>query len=110
MKKQITFPVSFVAHHMLVNKLHLAALKNEIELKNKNIWFEAILASLNKKHVSMFSEYELYGHYLLSNYPDEIFLEYWHNLIISRKNLTSAMAHPEKYSNRYKTLSFPYYY
>lgn len=69
------FPFSFVSHHMMFKKEHLRELKKTIQLCGKK-WFEAILEKIDPDEVSGFSEYELYGNYVMSRHPDGVRVEH----------------------------------
>jgi hypothetical protein len=102
--------LSFVAHQMLFQKSKLSILKNVIEQKNNNEpWFRGIYDKIDKEELSSFSEYELYGHWMMDNYPDEIEREYWFNyrLPLSRtRNLTKIC---NEIKDKYRSLSFHSY-
>lgn len=62
---------SFVAHHMLISKVLMLELLDEIEKKFKKKWYDAILDNMDYKQASPFSEYETYGHYLQNHHADK---------------------------------------
>ncbi|MEI6576789.1 MAG: hypothetical protein WCO63_11480 [Bacteroidota bacterium] len=57
---------SFVSHKMLFDKEEIHRLHSEIEKNHRNIfqWDEIIISNLDKKEMSCFSEFELYGNYI----------------------------------------------
>lgn len=71
--------MSFVAHHMLFSKKYLIELKNLIELLHNKKWINVILEQTDYTNLSGFSEYELYGHYMLIHHRRLIKEEYWFN-------------------------------
>lgn len=64
----------FVAHHMLVRKSIMLELLHNIESRFNKTWYDAILDNINidGEQGSMIAEYELYGHYLENNYPEQL--------------------------------------
>jgi len=110
LNKSPYYYISFVSHHMLFQKSKLIAIKNSIEDIHKMKWFDAILNHIDYNEISSFSEYELYGHYMLSNFKKEIILEYWKNVIYSRKYLLKAKSRINLLSKKCKSITFPYYY
>lgn len=57
-------PLSYVAHKMLFDREQLAALRAEVERRHGMPWDRAIVASLDRRHLSAFSEFELYGNWV----------------------------------------------
>lgn len=84
------FPVSFVTHHMLINVVLMKGLLQLIEQRFNCSWWEAILQKVDKEHLISFSEFELYGHFVLSQprWKRRFCLEYWHGLDRKTDNLT----------------------
>ena len=72
-------PVSFVSHHVLFRTSVLKEMKAEIERPGKS-WERVILDSLDKSDQSPFSEYELYGNYLLARHPQAVVVEHFLNV------------------------------
>jgi Family of unknown function (DUF6492) len=101
--------VSFVSHHMLIERRKIAALRAEIEARHRRAWHEAILAVVDHADFSGFSEYELYGHFVHDRFPHEIALTYWYNKAMSRRNLAPVNELERAYAHRYKSLSFHHY-
>lgn len=101
--------MSFVSHHSLIKKSILTDLKREIEKKNAVEWYRAIINNIDIREASSFSEYETYGQYTLSNYPNEYLLEHWFNLSLQRRELKNLALLIRKFSSKYKTLSFHSY-
>jgi hypothetical protein len=100
------FPVSFVTHHMLFNAALVKELLHLIEQRFGCPWWEAILQEVDKGHPISFSEYELYGHFLLSQprWKKKFCLEYWHGLDRSTKDLAELDAVQK--NGRLNTVSF----
>jgi hypothetical protein len=76
------FPVSFVTHHMLFNVQLVRELLALMTQRFGRTWWEAILNEIDKGHPISFSEYEFYGHYVISRsgWRNSFRLEYWHGL------------------------------
>lgn len=110
LKRDPDYFISFVAHHMLLQKSKLISIKKNLEDIHKVKWFDAILNHIDKNEISSFSEYELYGHYMLSNFKEEMILEYWKNVIHKRKYLLKTKSKIDFLSQKYKSITFPYYY
>lgn len=96
LKRKTTSRLSFISHYMLFNKELLQRLKLEIELIHGKNWDDAILENVDYTNTSGFSEYELYGNFLLEKCPYKIKMEYWFNSI-SQSN---------SYPNYIKSVSF----
>jgi len=74
---------SFIAHHMIFNR-HLVIEMRE-KFKKHEWWFDNILSMANSSNsISLFSEYETYGHFAKEFYPDEINIRQlkWSNFAI----------------------------
>ena len=80
-------PFSFVCHHMLFEKTKLRHLKETIESLHHMPWYEAILATLDKNEISGFSEYETYGNFFVSHYPDQFLQLHFFNVSYNRQFL-----------------------
>ena len=61
---------SFVAHHMLFDQELLDELLREIEARHGKPWHEAILDAVDFDKQSSFSEWDLYGHWVVSRHPE----------------------------------------
>lgn len=85
LKKYNIKPISFIAHHMIIDKEILKKLKDEISFSHQQQWYYVILkyAVLNNY---FFSEYELYAQFALDKYPDLYKIQYWFNLNENLKN------------------------
>lgn len=71
--------LSFITHYMMFNKEFLNNLKTKIEIIHKKSWDQAILDNVDYNDESGFSEYELYGNYLLNSEKTKIKREYCFN-------------------------------
>jgi hypothetical protein len=102
------FPVSFVTHHMLFNA---ALVKEFFQLIEKRFccpWWEAILKEVDKGHPISFSEYELYGHHVLSqpHWKKKFCLEYWHGLDRHTEDLAELETIRRTEARNLNTVSF----
>ena len=102
------FPVSFVTHHMLFNAALVKDLLKLIEKQFGCPWWEGILKEVDKGHPISFSEYELYGHFALSqqSWKKKFCLEYWHGLDRNTEDLARLDAVREQAVGHLNTVSF----
>jgi len=102
------FPVSFVTHHMLFNAALVKELLQLIEKRFGRPWWEAILQEVDKGHPISFSEYELYGHFVLSQprWKKRFRLEYWDGLDRSTEDLAELDAVRRTAAGNLNTVSF----
>lgn len=65
-------PYSFISEHMVFTKKHVISLLNEIMKISDDIWWKIILDQVDSKDLvgSGFSEYELYGNYIMNRDPN----------------------------------------
>jgi hypothetical protein len=80
-KTKIKSELSFITHYMLFNKSVLKRLKHKIEEIHNKKWDGVILENVDYNDTSGFSEYELYGNFLLEFSPELIKEEYCFNSI-----------------------------
>jgi hypothetical protein len=104
-----TLRLSFVSHHMLIERSKVLALRGAIEARHRMPWYAAILASVDYANFSGFAEYELYGHFVHDHFSDEVVTAYWYNKALSRKRLAPLHELKRIYAHRYKSLSFHHY-
>ena len=97
--------LSFVAHKMLFNKALLQKLKLELETKHTQAWDQVILNNLSKKEKSPFYEFELYGNWV--NTHEETTLLPWREKHLKYKYLLSFTKLKVRYSDKYKSITFP---
>ncbi|MFH0829339.1 MAG: DUF6492 family protein [Candidatus Kerfeldbacteria bacterium] len=98
--------VNFTSHHVLVQKSKMAALKRKIEAHCGTEWYRAIMDNIDVNEGSFVSDYETYGQYVYSTYPDECVLEHWRNVSLRRSQLDQLAETTQKYYPRRKTISF----
>ena len=63
---------SFITEHIVVNTAIMNEMLDKIESAGGTIFFEAIINSLEKSVKCGFSEYETYGTYIFSKYPQKV--------------------------------------
>jgi len=78
-KETIEPKFSFIAHHMVMNKVIVNEMLNRIEKIHQKPWYEAIIDNLEDSKSNL-SEYELYGQYILRHYPERIILRSLSNI------------------------------
>jgi hypothetical protein len=102
------FPVSFVTHHMLFNAPLVKELLQLIEKRFGRPWWEAILKEVDQGHPISFSEYELYGHHVLSRpgWKKKFCLEYWRGLDRHSEDLAELETIRRTAVGRLNTVSF----
>lgn len=84
------FPVSFVTHHATFSRSQVCDLLAMLEVRFKRPWWQALLAEVDQGHLISFSEYELYGHFVVAQ-PDwrkRFVLEYWNGLDLDGSDAT----------------------
>lgn len=105
----ISLPVSFVAHHILIDVAKLRDLRQRIEARWKVPWYEAIIQATDRKAISGHADYETYGHFVRAHYPDAVQLVYWSNRSVPRRELAPVTELEHRYGGRYRTVSFHSY-
>ncbi|MGH3009954.1 MAG: FkbM family methyltransferase [Gaiellaceae bacterium] len=100
-------PLSFIAHHMLWQKSVLTELKREIGALHSKPWYEAIVDATDRHQSSGFSEYELYGNFLLSKMRSPITRLYSFNRVQARTDIPEMRRMRPR--RRVKSISFHSY-
>ncbi|WP_373430068.1 DUF6492 family protein [Paenibacillus sp. GD4] len=99
-------PRSFVTHYMLFEREKLRELKRKIESRHGQVWYKAIIQSINRRKQFGFSEFETYGNYVYEKNPSQCVLKSARNKSLS----TSAAGLSDKRRKRlaatYRSLSF----
>jgi hypothetical protein len=72
------FSYSFVSHHMMFKKAYLREMKRCLESAGRS-WLEAILAGIDPQEMSGFSEYELYGNFVMAHHRKSVQIEHFLN-------------------------------
>jgi hypothetical protein len=62
---------SFTAHHMVFDREFARELHDELEARHGLPWWQAILGALDPAQASAFSEWNLYGHWVLARHRDD---------------------------------------
>lgn len=107
--KKILPYVYFTSHHTLIKKVRLSSLKKEIEVFCNKPWYRAIVENIDKSDGSAVSDYETYGQYMYWNFKEEVELEDWNNISLSRKLFPEFEKLSNSYSINYKAASFHSY-
>ena len=102
------YPASFVTHHQLFAAAQVKALLAKIEQRFGCKWWEAILRDVDQGHLISFSEYELYGHFVLEQPggQKQVVLEYWRGLDRDRSELGTLDAVRTAARGRLNSVSF----
>jgi hypothetical protein len=101
--------ISCITHKMLFNKQRLTEMKQEIEDRFNLPWHKAIYLCSDLTSPSGFSEYELYGHWIMQNYPEEVFTNFWSNTALDQSKLKSVSSLSQELGGEYETVSFHKY-
>ncbi|MFB9327105.1 DUF6492 family protein [Paenibacillus aurantiacus] len=72
MGREASSPRSLVTHYMLFEKSKLREMKRVIEARHGTSWYRAILNSIDRTKQFGFSEYETYGNYVYTRYPNSV--------------------------------------
>jgi hypothetical protein len=101
------FPASFVTHHQLFSSARVRALLGFLEQRFDRPWWEAIVREVDQGHLISFSEYELYGHFVVAEpgWRRQVALEYWHGLDRQAEDLPT-LAELQQAGGRLNSVSF----
>lgn len=102
------YDVSFVSHHILVNRKILEKMRTVLSsVGHGEPWHDCIVKALDRSIACPFSEYELYGNFVMNTVPKNRFtLEYWHNRSFPRFRWDDRKCLKQSAINKYKTISF----
>ena len=102
------FPVSFVTHHMMFNRETVKEMLEMTERRFEKSWWLAFLEDVDRGHLISFSEFELYGNYVVNQpgWTDKYTLEYWHGLDRDAEDLPGLQIIKEECKRRVNTVSF----
>ena len=102
------FPVSFVTHHMLFDAAVVGELLQMIEARFDRPWWEAILLEVDQGRPISFSEFELYGHFLLTrnNWKNRFCLQYWHGIDRKSEDLPELESIQKSAAGQFNTVSY----
>lgn len=70
LKEDCTAGFSFINHQMVFNKKYLKELKNQIENMYQKNWYTSVMDTLNYDEHSNFSEYDLYGNWMVKYHTE----------------------------------------
>jgi len=102
--------LSFVSHQVILRQSRIRELRNEIRTRHGNEeWFRAIMNLVTSSPEFAMSEYEIYGQWMLRNYPGEMAREYWFNIPCRPKNLKAVLADADRLAREYRSVSFHSY-
>jgi hypothetical protein len=101
--------LSFTSHMMIFNKEVLRTMKKELETKHARSWDQVYLSTIDINEASCVSDYDTYANYVLCNYPDRFIQKPLYNRAFSRNMFDTIKSNLEKYSKKYKTISFHSY-
>ena len=101
--------ISFVSHKMLFNKSRLMEMKDEIERKHGIAWHRAVYLNTELTDMSGFSEFELYGHWMLKNHPNDVFTNFWSNIALDLDKLRHVNQLSKDYGKEFENASFHNY-
>ncbi|MDI9364549.1 MAG: DUF6492 family protein [Flavobacterium sp.] len=96
---------SFIAHHQIIKIDILRELKQAVELYNKSDFFKVALEQCSLNFIK-FSEYELYGSYVSTFYPNDVQIVYWNHKNLKAKDFKHFFRKPP---NHFLTASFHNY-
>lgn len=100
---------SCIAHKMLFTRDVLLELRNVVSPYGNSSWQKAILGAIDPSEHSSFSEYELYGHWLLNREPKLTIRRFNYNLALPRDDLRPLEELEKRYGRRYDSISFHSY-
>lgn len=107
--KKIDPLINVTSHHSLFEKTKLRVLKQTIEKRCKTVWWQGIINKLDHKQGSSVSDYETYGQFAYSNYPNDFEKEFWCNHSFKRTKLKEIKKIIKQSRNKYKNISFHSY-
>ena len=80
---------STVAHHMLMEPDLMREMLADVQKGSPQTpWWETILAKLDRREVSCFAEYELYGQWIRDRHPDRIAFSPFREASIPRRRFS----------------------
>ncbi|TYP73127.1 DUF6492 family protein [Paenibacillus methanolicus] len=106
MGREASAPRSLVTHYMLFEKSKLRELKRFIEAIHGTSWYRAIIDSIDRTKQFGFSEYETYGNYVYTRYPDGVRLLPARNRALHARVDRMTARRYKKLAVRYRSVSF----
>ncbi|MFC4102570.1 DUF6492 family protein [Paenibacillus xanthanilyticus] len=106
MGREASSPRSLVTHYMLFEKSKLRELKRIIEARHGAPWYRAIIDSIDRTKQFGFSEYETYGNYVYTRYPDRVRLLPARNRALEARVDRMTDRRYKKLAARYRSVSF----
>ena len=77
--------VEFTCHKLLVNRKYMQEMFDLIEHNCNRKWFEAYIDAVDINEGSSISDYATYSLFMLSRYPERVFLQHWRNIAEYKK-------------------------
>jgi len=103
-RQKTSYPLSFVAHYMMIDTAVLKELKKKIQQVSNHTWDEAILEKIDMKEFSSFSEYETYGNFYCSKMKAGH--SYWNNVNLAGENIMQLDYYVKNVQRKIKSISF----
>jgi hypothetical protein len=95
---------SYVSHKMIFNKKEIENLQDCISKYHNCDWIQAIINNYNKKQLSGFSEFELYG-----NFVKNKIITPWREQALRYSEISDYKTLVKRYGKRYRSITFPEY-
>jgi len=102
-------PFSYIAHMMIFNTNRLKELKAEIERKHNKSFYDVFLSTVDENEISCVADYETYAQWMRIRHPEEVVSTPFYNTAFGRDKLLPLPELMEKYSAKYKSVSFHHY-
>jgi hypothetical protein len=100
--------LSFIAHHTVMDRQILCALRDRIEEHSGRVWWQAIIDACDVSCLSCFADYELYGNFALSC-DRSLVRRWWANLPLARGAMAPLDDLQRTFGSTYRTVSFHHY-
>lgn len=78
---------SLTSHMMIFNKTLLGQMKQELEERSKQTWFDAYISTSSATELSCVSDYETYANWVLRNHPGKACVRPFYNRNVLRSNM-----------------------
>jgi hypothetical protein len=99
--------LSFVCHYMLFDAQVLSAMHAYIESIHNCQRYEAVIQTTDRTTGAGFSEFEIYGNFLLARWPERVRRRYWLNKEATLGPVDDIEHLITNLKHRYRSLSFP---
>lgn len=101
--------LSYTAHMMIFDCKRLKEMKKCMEDLRGAMWDEVYLSTIDQNEPSCVSDYDTYANWMSVNHPNEVCFTPFYNTAFPREKLLSLPELMNKYSDRYKSISFHHY-